>query len=78
MATITHFETLSPGMKARLDPSSRISVEANIDDANYTSKGPKPVESDFNLSTTTRKELPEQLILRQQRIIKLLKQGDFE
>jgi len=78
MATITHFDTLSPGMKARIDPSSRISIEANIDDTNYTHKEPDPVESDFNSSTITRKELSEQLILRQQRIIKLLKQGDFK
>ena len=78
MTTITHFDTLSPGMKARIDPSSRISIEANIDDTNYTPKEPDPVESDFNSSTITRKELSEQLKLRQQRIIKLLKQGDFE
>ena len=78
MATITHFDTLSSGMKARIDPSSRISIEANTDDASYTPREPDPLKSDFNLSTVTRKEPPEQLKLRQQRIITLLKQGDFE
>ena len=78
MATITHFETLSPGMKARIDPGSRISIEANTDDTNYTPKESDPVKSDFNLSTATREELSEQLKLRQQRIIKLLKQGDYK